>query len=121
MGKFNLNSRLILNAARKAIKPTADHILAKSKEVIEEEGAFPAFPDRDIVDTGALRDSGIALKITDDRYQLSWQRDYAIYVHEGYTLRNGNQQKGRPWTKEGVKRAKPIEFFVKELKKELKL
>jgi hypothetical protein len=22
---------------------------------------------------------------------------YALYVHEGYTLRNGNEQPGRPW------------------------
>lgn len=103
MAKIQINTKLINEAAQRAIADTAFLYGRENTEVISEPGAFPSTPE-DIVDTGALRSSQQVSKVSDNEYLLSWNVDYALYVHEGYTLRNGNRVEGRPWTEEARKR-----------------
>lgn len=107
------NFEEIEKAAIAAFKQTVLIMDAEYKLTISDPNAFAGigFPGQDIVDTGRLRASqqfdfaGIGKAI------YSWPVDYDIYVHEGYTLRNGRQQLGRPWTDETVKRANPQGIF----------
>lgn len=51
---------------------------------------------RNIVDTGALRDSQSITTEGDNIYLLDWEADYALPVHEGDPTRN---YQARPWTR----------------------
>ncbi len=88
-------------------------------KVISEPGAFAGF-DGDIVDTGRLRASQKLEFLNASEAQFSWDVEYALYVHEGYKLRNGKQQAGRPWTTEGLKRFDAQKTFETLLKAKLK-
>lgn len=68
-------------------------------------------PDnRDIVDTGDLRDSYEGFE-GDARYDHAWTVDYAKAVHEGAVLGNGGRMIARPWTEE------PLETLPDEFRK----
>lgn len=99
MVKVNLDISIIQGKAIEAFQETCFLLGREFTQVISEVGAFDTFPDRDLVDTGALRASQQLDFISPTEAQFSWTVDYALYVHEGYTLRNGKQQPGRPWTK----------------------
>lgn len=120
MAKNDLSS-LILRAASSAIARTAFVLERKATQIISKPGAFSGFPG-DIVDTGALRASkdvqvsGPYVRI------LSYggtAAPYALFVHEGYTLRDGSQQPGRPWLRQAQEEldidAVFTEFFVEKL------
>lgn len=67
--------------------------------VITEPRTWEGFEGaRDIVDTGQLRSSQQLTFTSPLEAVYSWPIGYALYVHEGYTLRNGREVKGRPWT-----------------------
>lgn len=57
---------------------------------------------RNIVDFGQLRSSQKLIIIKPGLARFVWATEYAIYVHEGVTLRNGRQLPGRPWTQKGL-------------------
>ena len=80
-----------------AFLKTGQELGAKYKETIEDPNAFPEFPGQDIVDTGDLRDSQKMRISNDSQIEFSWDVPYAIYVLNGYTLRNGRTQPGRDW------------------------
>ena len=109
-----IKEKLLIQAAQLALDRTAKSLLKTATEVIEEVGAFPDFPDSDIVLSGATRDSGQVVKTDTNTRELRWTEDYDIYVHEGYTLRNGRKQEGRAWTKEAIRRKPPQETFNRE-------
>ena len=98
MAKNDLSS-LILRSASSAIAKTAFALERKATQIISQNGYFSGFPG-DIVDTGALRASKDVQVSGPYARILSYggtAAPYALYVHEGYTLRNGNEQPGRPW------------------------
>jgi len=102
--KVNLNTKKIERAAIEAFRDAAFLQGRVFTEVISEVGAFPAHPDRDLVDTGQLRSSQQLEFVRDTEARFVWPTDYAIYQHEGFTMRNGQRWEGRPWTTEGLKR-----------------
>ena len=98
MAAKNLNN-LILKAAATALTKTAQAYERKTVQLISQNGAFSGFPG-DIVDTGLLRASKDVRRDSEFAVTVSYggtAAPYALYVHEGYTLRNGNEQPGRPW------------------------
>lgn len=50
------------------------------------------------VDTGSLKDSQATI-VTDTTITTTWESDHAVYIHEGYSRKNGSRVEGRPWTK----------------------
>lgn len=86
----------------------ANEALAPKFQAEIEADKWP--PDsRDIVDTGALRDSYEGFIGPDGKeYFHSWNVDYAAIHHEGAILANGGQIAAKPWTKE------PLEDFPQE-------
>jgi len=65
-------------------------------KVITTPGLFPSSSE-DIVDTGQLRASQRVDFPEELEAALSWNTDYAAYVHEGAALKNGRVIIGRPW------------------------
>lgn len=119
-GVIAISSALLIAACVRAFRRTMEDLGATYKEVIEEVGAFPGFPSSDIVDTGDLRDSQKMEWVGIAKARFSWDVPYALYVHEGYTLRSGGHQPGRPWTKEAHRRFKIRQAFIRNLNYELK-
>jgi aspartate/tyrosine/aromatic aminotransferase len=91
------NKQKVVNMVKKAFKETTQQYFEECQKVIKDPNAFTQFPNQDIVDTGALRDSGKIIA-KQGNYKAIWTMDYAVYVHEGYTKRNGGIQPARPWT-----------------------
>jgi hypothetical protein len=56
---------------------------------------------RDIVDKGTLRGSQRA-DVDGRTGRITWGVKYALYQHEGYTLRNGRRMPGRPFARVGL-------------------
>jgi hypothetical protein len=119
MSRVKLNLGKIDRAVDQAFKDTCLLLGRTFTEVISQPGAFKGFSGG-IVDTGQLRSSQRLEFITDSEAQFSWPTEYALYVHEGYTLRNGSQQPGRPWTTEGLRRFDVDKTFAALLKAGLK-
>ncbi len=118
--KITFNGGAIKGAALRAFQTTMLELGETFQEVIEEVGAFPDFPQSDIVDTGDLRDSQQIEFPQPGSVVFDWPVEYAPYVHEGYTLRNGNVQPGRSWTKVGLARFKVQMRYAENLNQELK-
>jgi hypothetical protein len=90
-----------INAATvQAFKETAFIVGREFTRVITEPRTWDGFEgSRDIVDTGQLRSSQLVVFNNDLEASFFWPTEYAVYVHEGYTLRNGKTVAGRPWTR----------------------
>jgi len=52
---------------------------------------------RDIVDSGALRQSIVRTKSGPFSYRYTWNVDYSVYVLQGYRTKAGNQMPPRDW------------------------
>jgi hypothetical protein len=102
--ELSLNIPQITNAVKRAFKDTTLIFAAENIKAISEVGAFSSHPDSDIVDTGRLRASQQIHQIADTQAELSWDVDYALYVHEGYVMKNGRVIVGRPWTTKTAER-----------------
>ena len=100
-----------------AFKKTCDKLGNKMTEIIEREGAYsPPFPaGRDIVDTGALKNSQTIENVNPYLTEISYNTDYALLVHEGYIKKDGFMQPGRPWMTDAVDELDIIKTFEKEL------
>ncbi len=118
--KVTFNGGAIKGAALRAFQTTMIELGETFQEVIEDVGAFPDFPQSDIVDTGALRNSQQIDFPQPGSVNFDWSVEYAAFVHEGYTLQNGNQQPGRPWTKAGLTRFNVQMRYAENLNQELK-
>lgn len=91
--------RLLEASASKALAKTTQAYERKCTQLISQNGAFAGFPG-DIVDTGALRASKEVRADGPLARTVSYGNTaapYALFVHEGYTLRSGREQPGRPW------------------------
>lgn len=116
----NFNGGALTGAALRAFQTSMLELGETFQEVIGEVGAFSDFPISDIVDTGDLRDSQQIDFQQPGSVAFDWPVDYAAFVHEGYTLQNGNQQPGRPWTKAGLARFNIQMRYAENLNQELK-
>ena len=92
------------DVAHNAFSKTLDEFQKVLNEVIQESGAFSDFPGRDIVDTGQLLKSQKLKRLGNESAEYDFGTFYAIFVHEGYTLRDGSRQPGRPWFRLALKR-----------------
>lgn len=117
---IKFNGGAIKGAALRAFQTTMIELGETFQKVIEEVGAFSDFPKSDIVDTGELRDSQQIEFPQPGSVVFDWPVEYAPYVHEGYTLRNGNNQPGRPWTEVGTQRFNVQMKYAENLNQELK-
>lgn len=104
MTEVSLNLKRVTVAAEQAFKESCFLLGREFSQLISESGAFPNYPDRDLVDTGRLRASQRVDFPRRGKAIFSWSTEYALYQHEGYTLRNGQNWPGRPWTREGLSR-----------------
>jgi len=116
----NFNGGALTGAALRAFQTSMIELGETFQEVIGEVGAFSDFPISDIVDTGDLRDSQQITFPRPGSVGFDWPVDYAAFVHEGYTLQNGNKQPGRPWTKVGLARFSVQMRYAEHLNQELK-
>lgn len=80
-------------------------------EITRNKWAWPRSPSpRDIVDTGALRQSYLREVVNTNGSAIIrhvWKVPYANAVHDGYTLANGTTVPARPWTQEPIKQIIP--------------
>lgn len=120
MTKVSLNFKRVTTAAEQAFKESCFLLGRSFTETISEVGAFPSHPDRDLVDTGQLRASQRVDFPRRGEALFSWSTDYALYQHEGYTLRSGQEWQGRPWTREGLSRFDLQKTYETLLKEKLK-
>jgi hypothetical protein len=113
------NGVALRGAALRAFERTMRDLGGTFQEVISEVGAFSDFPQSDIIDTGALKESQTVAFPTPGSVVFNWPVEYAPYVHDGYTLRNGAQQPGRPWTSLGLEKFDPVVQYQANLNAEL--
>lgn len=69
--------------------------------------------NRDIVDTGRLRDSYDMTLVDPDTYEHTWAVDYAVAAHEGARLRNGANIPARPWTTYALRQKDFADVFAR--------
>ena len=97
--KLTLKIDQINAATERAFTETAFILGREFTRVISEPRTWAGWDNsRDIVDTGQLRSSQQLVFTAPLEAIYSWPVEYAAYVHEGYTLRNGTRVEGRPWT-----------------------
>ncbi len=101
---FSLNLNPIIKAAEQAFIETNQEL----GELFQAE-----VPVR----TGALKNSYQLTFPTPDTANHEWTKDYAIYVHEDITLKNGKVRKGRHWTHNGL--SKFQEIYNRKLQEKL--
>lgn len=103
---------------RAAVEATQDEVAQiyqrdTTLEITRVKWAWPRSPSpRDIVDTGALRQSYLREVINRNGSSVikhAWKVPYANAVHDGYTLANGTRVPPRPWTQEPI-RVLPAKF-----------
>ncbi|MEM9448669.1 MAG: hypothetical protein AAGA75_09050 [Cyanobacteria bacterium P01_E01_bin.6] len=102
MARVNLNFDPVQRAAGSAWRDTAFLFHRKLiEEISANKWTWPTQPSpRDIVDTGTLKGNQQPPKFSPDGFTATFRNntEYAVYVHEGVTFRNGTQLPGRPWT-----------------------
>lgn len=70
---------------------------------------------RDIVDSGALRQSIQRSQSGRFAYRFSWNVDYSLYVLKGYRTRKGNQMPPRDWIAPALAKLPPLTTLQKLL------
>jgi hypothetical protein len=112
MARAQPNPQEEINAVIEEAKKKALIILDRrfTEEISAVKWDWPNEPKiRDIVNTGALRASQTREE-TDKGVRFSWPVEYAVQVHDGGVLKEGNKPfPGRPWTKQ------PLDEFAKTL------
>jgi hypothetical protein len=99
MAKVVLDIGGVEVAAKAAFKDACYFVHTEIIKTISDPNAFPDFPGQDIVDTGVLRASQQPPEFNSDGTEATFRNtaDYAYWVYNGYTKRNGEEQPGRPW------------------------
>ena len=88
------------------------------RETIRSTGEVAGSP-RNIIDTGALRDSLNIEWISPTEAIYHWDVDYAIYVHQGAVLNNGTELPARPWIFAAMGEYDLFEEFINKLNEKL--
>jgi hypothetical protein len=101
---FFWNPGILAKSIDATFREIVDDLGEEFKEVIEDKSAFPEFSGEDIIDTGELLKNQKLNIIKSGEANYEWGVPYAIYVHEGYTKKNGQRHPGRPWTQEAIRR-----------------
>lgn len=70
---------------------------------------------RDIVDSGALRQSIQRSQSGPFAYRFTWNVDYSLYVLKGYRTSKGNQMPPRNWIKPALAKLPPLQTLQKLL------
>lgn len=106
MVKVKLNVKRIERAAQEAFRENCFAQGRVFSEIFDDPGAFPDFPGQDIVDKGILKNSQELTFPNDTTGKFTWSTEegYGLYVHDGFTRRNGTVVPGRPWTVLGLQR-----------------
>lgn len=92
------------NIADAVFMQTVRELDIEYTKIFETPGYFADFPVSDIIDTGALLKSQSFILLGLGKVEFAWDAvnttgvAYASFVHDGYTLRDGSKQNGRPWT-----------------------
>jgi len=113
--KIELDLSRIEAIARDAQFITAQAIHSQSLDVIRRPGAFPDYPptDRDIVDTGLLRDSTRPpVRQSPETVVIETATPYAIYVYLGYGTTTGGEVPPRPWFQKAAEEIGVEETFA---------
>lgn len=102
--KVTVNSSFIEGVAQRAFRETTFLVGREfTKSISSNIWDWPnGQSPRDIVDDGQLRGSQLLVFIGPTEAEFSWNTDYAFYVHQGYTLKNGVEMPARPWTTHGL-------------------
>lgn len=96
---LTLKVKEINQAAQESFTETAFLLSREFTRVITEPRTWNGWGNRDIVDFGQLRSSQQVTFTKPFEVVFSWSVEHSAYVHEGYTLSNGKEAEGRPWTK----------------------
>lgn len=122
MTKVNINIGAIEQAAKEAFQDAALIAHREMITVISEPGAFPEFPDSDIIGSGNLKGEQQVPEITKDGTEATFKNNagYSLYVALGYTLRDGKEQPGRNWMMLALNRMSFQGTFDKLLEARLK-
>lgn len=109
------NAQLITESAQELAQVL---VVVFTAEITSDKWVAYKSGQRDLVDTGALRDS-----LQEPQVQLQsngnivlsfdWAADYSLAVHEGYRLKNGAQMPAAPWTKEPQQGTVILDAFVR--------
>ncbi|MFZ9656459.1 MAG: hypothetical protein ACO29V_12460, partial [Limnohabitans sp.] len=70
---------------------------------------------RDIVDSGAFRQSLQRTQISRFSYRFSWNVDYSLYILKGYRTSKGNPMPARDWITPAVRKLPPLTTLQKLL------
>ena len=134
MARVEVYKRQYIEAMKRAFIELQPELVKRfTGEVVAEKWTWPRPPSpRDIVDTGRLRDSLNNPSQTGPRTppveeiggrlvaMHIWHVPYAVFVHEGYTLRNGFVGPARPWTETAIKSFDPRAFMREVVHEQLK-
>lgn len=71
---------------------------------------------RDIIDSGALRQSIQRTQTGKFAYRYSWNVDYSLYVLKGYRTSAGNQMPARDWITPALFKLPPLNTLQKLLR-----
>jgi hypothetical protein len=71
---------------------------------------------RDIIDSGALRQSIQRTQTGKFAYRFSWNVDYSLYVLKGYRTSAGNQMPPRDWITPALFKLPPLNTLQKLLR-----
>lgn len=116
----NINTLALDAAIAKAFQTTCLSLDSELKSaIVDPIWDYPRSPSpRNIVDTGALRDSQQML-VEGNEATWTWDVPYALYVHEGVTLRSGTVIPPRRWTQFAVDETNIPEVFARALAEEM--
>jgi hypothetical protein len=136
MAKLLLNGKQLQKQLRKNVfEPALTETVAEFEQALREaiesavyfwdrptvrsDGSRVSSP-RDIVDTGALRDSQQANQTSAVRWQIAWTVAYAAFVYLGGVRRSdGTVTPGRDWVGEALTNFSPVESFASSCRKRL--
>lgn len=131
MGNIKIDTAKINKAIARSMDRTVDRLSEAFDYAIEADlydypretrrksGEIAGSP-RNIVDQADLLGSKIVTRSSDgSSAEFSWDKDYAIAVHEGFTTKTGRDVPPRKWTEKGIEEADPITFFSEALGREL--
>lgn len=125
---MSLNIDRLERLINRAFKETVDEFVSELSRQLEavkwswdgtitvrRSGQVVGSP-RDIIDTGALRNSLNVIERDPKFYELIYDRIYAELVHEGYRTSTGRQKPPRPWVETAVSELDLKAVFISKLR-----
>ena len=94
---LKLNLAVLGDAIEQQLKAATTRYAAIATQTITANRDWEGFGNTDIVDTGRLRASQRIDRLSQTEYRVFYTASYALWVHEGYTMRNGRKMLGRPF------------------------